>query len=595
MSQGTLDTYGNRPWRTSLVVSSALLFTVSFVYFYRFGNGLFFYQEKETLFIFSRDYLHGFLRKPGGLLEYAGNFLAQGYFSKAYGSIVVSFSLLLFFALGTGLNNHLTADPASTLPLGLLAPCLLLIAQTGENHYIHHTVGYLLTGLCFLAALKTENGKHNIFIPVLFPLFFYIAGSFALLFALVYIVYCLVYKNGIQKYLNPGILILTAIITFFIFKEFIFLLPADKLLLYPLNLVSINDLNISEIILSAYVVFFSLLAAITNKIKNKNSIPAYFPKAGLATVFSATLIILILKHDQIRPNDLKIEELYLEQNPDALISLQEKASSGTITGLYFYNLALTENDILCDRMFNASQDNGVRSLLPTMTPEYKMSLSYFYYSMGLINEAHHLAYESMVTEGYRSENLKMLIKTDLINGYFNIADRNINILKKTLHYRRWAERYQKMLYKPEVVSADPELGGKIKLLPRRDFFISPSVIENIDLMLMANPDNIKAFGYKMAWLLLEKDYRAVMYQVKRMKDMNYTRIPRHIEEAMMTYINSGEELPYLGDFKISDETRHNFSNFMNEMEQYKTGSLPGMEKAMKSKWGNTFWYYFEFK
>jgi hypothetical protein len=152
-----------------------------------------------------------------------------------------------------------------------------------------------------------------------------------------------------------------------------------------------------------------------------------------------------------------------------------------------------------------------------------------------------------------------------------------------------------MLYKPAVISYDPELGEKIKLLPERDFFIRPNAVENLDLMLLANRNNKKAFEYKMAWLLLNKDFKGVVYQVKRMKDMKYTRLPLHIEEAVLLFINYKYELPYLGDFKIRKETEEHFNQFLTDYQLCKKGNSTESEKLMKTSWGNTFWYYFEFK
>ena len=68
----------NRAKKLAVYLSLGLLFSISAVYFYWFENGIFFYQENESLFIFSYEYLQKFIVKPGGLLEYAGNFLKQG-------------------------------------------------------------------------------------------------------------------------------------------------------------------------------------------------------------------------------------------------------------------------------------------------------------------------------------------------------------------------------------------------------------------------------------------------------------------------------------------------------------------------------------
>ena len=123
-------------------------------------------------------------------------------------------------------------------------------------------------------------------------------------------------------------------------------------------------------------------------------------------------------------------------------------------------------------MFFGRQSYGSMSLTLTRDNEQSYRAMYFYYAVGLTGEAHHLAYELMVQHGYRPENIKMLIKTELINGNFKIAERYINVLKKTLHYKNWAEKYERMLFKPELVNSDPELGQKDQTASQKGFFYS---------------------------------------------------------------------------------------------------------------------------
>jgi hypothetical protein len=145
--------------------------------------------------------------------------------------------------------------------------------------------------------------------------------------------------------------------------------------------------------------------------------------------------------------------------------------------------------------------------------------------VGLINEAHHLTYESMVKNGYRPENIKMLIKTNLLNKKYRIAERYINVLSKTIHFKTLARHYNEMLNNPGLVDTDFDLGKKIDMLPKNDFFIRDFDDQNIVLFLMANPCNKTAFEYKIARLLFEKDIETMIYEVKYMKGMGYTRIP----------------------------------------------------------------------
>ena len=292
---------------------------------------------------------------------------------------------------------------------------------------------------------------------------------------------------------------------------------------------------------------------------------------------------------------MQLEKLVFKQEWDEVIRHHESSPSTSLVGQYYYNLALSEKGQLCDRLFFGQQDFGAKALSLPRNTEFINRSMYFYYSIGLIREAHHLAYESMVLYGHRPENIKMLIKTELINGNYKIARRYINILKKTLHYKKWASKYEKMLYNPEMIYSDAELGEKIRLLPKRDFFIGSDDVYNIDVMLMVNPDNKRAFEYKIARFLLEKDFKAVVYQVKKMKDMGYNYIPRYIEEAIVLFINLNLELPYLGGFTINTVTESHFRQFKTTFDLIKNGNKSYLEKEMKKAWGNTFWYYFQIK
>ncbi len=576
-------------------ICPSLLFLISFLYFFWFGNGVFFLQENKSLFIFSKEYLHDFLVKPGGMLEYAGNFVTMCYFNKLYASLVISIFLLLFYALFFRLNKLMSGDSQSSSLVALIPSCFLLLMQVREDHLIHHTIGYLFTVSFLLVGIISVRRKFKYLVPALFPLFFYITGSFALLFLILYFDYYFVSNREIQKYHLPVILILTALITFYAFEEILFLRTPDRLLRYPLNIIDINNITASKIFLIGYLVLFPFIVKMKWKLMTKEVFSVILLRISLIIVFCVTLFFLGTQYDPEKKNDLMIEKLFFEQNWSLLIAQAEKISSKNEITQYYYHLALTERGELCDRMFSVPHDYGIKSLVLPRKREFISRSFYFYYTIGLINEAHHLAYESMVLNGYCPENLKMLVKTDIINGNYKIAESNINILKKTLHYRRWAIQFEKMLYNPENVISDPEFCDKVILMPRKDFFIGPDDEENMDFTLMANPDNKKAFEYKMAFLLLEKKYRAVMYQVKRMKDMQYTTIPRHIEESMMIFINRKDELPYLGDYNISKETENRFNLFLNDLRLIKGGKRPDMERFMKNKWGNTFWYYFEFK
>jgi hypothetical protein len=283
---------------------------------------------------------------------------------------------------------------------------------------------------------------------------------------------------------------------------------------------------------------------------------------------------------------MHFEKLVYNQEWREVIRLHEKSPSKTLQGQYYYNLALSEEEQLCSRLFFGQQDFGYESLFIPISRENVGKKALLYYCIGLVGEASRLAYESMVINGYQPENLKLIIKLELINGNYEVAERYINKLKKTLFYRKWAEKYERMLFNRKLILADRELGRKIRFIPEKDFFVASSDIKNIDLALLMNPANIKAFEYKMAWLILKKDFREVVAQVKRMKNMGYKSIPRHIEETIVLFADYDYELPYLGGLGVNPETVIRFREFE---------TLKNQNSKVTKKQETTFWYYFQYK
>jgi hypothetical protein len=392
----------------------------------------------------------------------------------------------------------------------------------------------------------------------------------------------------------PAVLLLISFISFLVFRDFLFLQPVKNLTGYPVPFTSISMLPGLLVFLYGLLILFPLLAKSSGLIKMGKNYFHIVSAAVVLTVFLITVLSLIRLYNPDLVRIIQLEKMVIEQDWDGIIRQQENSPTVNVIGQYYYNLALSEKGILCDRMFYGRQDFGSKALsLPRNNENYNRAV-YFYYTIGLINEAHHIAYESMVAYGYRPENIKMLIKTELINGNYRVAEKYINDLKKTLHYRHWAEKYEKLLFNPGAVRTNPELGGKILLLPQTDFFIRPDDRENVNLLFLANPINLKAFEYKIAWMLLEKDYKSAVNEIRIMKILGYKTIPRHLEEAVVGYTNITKLVPDLGGLTVRPETEMNFREYGSVYNLY-SGKKELLEQKVREAGGKTLWYYLQFK
>jgi len=106
---------------------AALIMITVWVAYYFYFNYIFYYQEKLSLFIYSDEYLKQFISKPGGLIEYSGNFLTQGYFSSMYGAFILSVILALTGVVYFMIGKRISSQKPSGIAVSLLMAGLAII------------------------------------------------------------------------------------------------------------------------------------------------------------------------------------------------------------------------------------------------------------------------------------------------------------------------------------------------------------------------------------------------------------------------------------------------------------------------------------
>jgi len=575
-----------------ITISLILLFLLSFTYLLWFANGTFFFQENNSLFIYSSDYFEKFLAKPGGLIVYAGDFLIQGYFSPLYGSLINSILLIIICLVVKVIVKHLNYTGSFNIIWMIVPSMIMLIFQSHYDYYLIQTIGFLSATSWFLLSITRSNRYMKLILLILFPLFYFLTGTYALISAGMYLTYSIIYQTGRSRYIYPLILTVVLVLTIIIFYEAILLQPLKIILSYPLILYANSKMNSSLVALGILFILYPALLRIPGPAISERY-RGMVTTATFVCVFTPAICLLAVRHNTSIERIFRLEKMVYRQDWNQVISHFEKDPSDNIIEQFYYHLALSEKDLLCERMFSAPQGAGPMSLSLNGNRGQSFRIVYYYYAIGLINEAHHLAYELMVQHGYTPENIKMLIKTELISRNFRVAERYLTVLSKTLHYRSWAQKYRKMLDRPELVNSDPELGEKIRLMPVEDFFILPDDAKNLDQLLKSNPHNRNAFEYKVAKLLLEKDLVAVSEEVKNMKAMGYTSIPRHIDEAVVALKNFSKETADLGGLSSDPDTEERFEKYIGIINK-NGGNRSLIGKTLGKDEKNTFWYYLQF-
>ena len=598
MSKESRNKNEQRATSTQYLVNWYLLvvfFALAFAYFFFFGGYVLFFQEQQSLFLYTGSYIDDFLLKPGSLLDLMGKFLTQFYISKLAGSILLAAVLTLPGIIFLQISKRLVPGSGFSSLLILLPSCLLLIMQTHYYHFMMYNLGFLIAVLYFMLFVRAENKTMKYIILAFFPVLFYIVGAFSLIFIGLYIFYCLIYIKGTGKYYYPLALVALVLISVFLFSRMFLLQSVKQLFLYPLPFINDPTHKALFYIFTGYLALFPGICRLAGLTKIKKPGRAIFTIVPPAIVIFITVIMLLTGYNSQTSRVINLEKLVFEEKWNEAIEFHEKYPSENMIGQYFYNIALSESGQLCERLFHGRQDFGTASLFLPWSSEHINWGANSFYAIGIINEAQRWAYEEMVVYGQRPQNMKLLVKSSLISGKYSMAEKYTGILKNTLFYRKWAEGYEKLIGDSSAIRSHPELGKKVKMLPRSDFFIfleSPE--QNLPLLVDQNPENREAFEYLMSWLLFSKEVEMLVNNIRLMKNMGYTRIPNHIEEAIMIYYNSQGVFPDLGGLSVSSETRlkfdHYFTTFMAARQNPAT-----MQEKMRKQFSDTFWYYFHFK
>ncbi len=574
-------------------ILNIVIFLTSVCWFLFFSNYVLYFQETQNLFVYSWEYLGKYLGKTGGLTEYTGRFITQFYHSRIAGSLLVSAVIVLPGIILHRVSSLKSAKSSLSIVAEIIPSLFLFSLQSNYFYLTEFNTGILFVTLFILLIEYARLRNWETGILLIMTLMYYISGDYSFIVVL-YLAAGLFSGTPVKRALyNFTVALVLTALSFLVFWKLIMLQPVEQFLLSPLPVLSDNILFI---VLAAYLVLFPLVIKVSERVGRLNENRS-LTWSWIVLPFSVLLAAVISgrAYSSQTSRVVEIERLAFAGKWEKAVEYHEKKPSYNLIGQYFYNIALSETGQLCDRLFNGRQDFNAGSLVLPWSDDHLNRGAYFYYSLGLINEAHRWAYEEMVVYGYRPQNLQLLAKTSLINGDYTMARKYINILRKTLFYRKWASEMGKIADNPVLLSENAELSAKRALLPPNSFFIQFNEPQNnLPYILEGNPSNRQAIEYYLAGLLLTKKVEIAVNNIKNLKPSGYTRIPKHLEEAALVYYNSTRIVPDLGGLSVSPETQtrfeHYFAAYMAARNKPET-----IQEKLEKDFGKTFWYYFHFK
>ena len=567
-----------------------LFFLISYTFLAFFSVHLFYFQEKNILFVYSLDYFLENIHQPGGLLVYFARFLTQLYYHPAIGAFIVSTIIAGTVFFTTTIFKILSGRNLLFLPL--IIGLGMFYLQANYMLSLTYILGLMLQIALFwksIRFLKLLNG----WIPVAFiPLWYLASGGFSWLFSIMLLIYVIFTKDKGWLLKSVAIIIFN-FVTFYISAYYIFFQSLNTLLLFPFNNAEAGLNHIVFFTIAGIMALLPVLGRInTPKIKFFESKIGVGVQTGFLTIVA--IIICYVSYDQKTNEYYHSEKLFTEANYEAVVNYNLTHPSFNTLNIFLNNVALSETGKLNDLLFSFPQkgDGSTLFLKWEMFGEVLRRGAYFYFTTGMINEAQRWAFENMVMKGHTPEGLKMLIKTNLINGNYELAAKYIHLLSNTLYYKDIANNYEKLLFNEKAIDSNPELGNKKKLLIKSDFFtITDNPVVNLERALVSDSLNKQVINYNFAYLLVKKDLKGIVTLLPLLEKSGFSGIPIHIEEAILEYqiLNLGP-MPVFTRLKISSETTNRWANFLITLKQY-NNDLRLAEPALRKNFRNSFWYY----
>jgi len=309
--------------------------------------------------------------------------------------------------------------------------------------------------------------------------------------------------------------------------------------------------------------------------------------AGLAVagvLVAAFVVMQRVCYDDRKYEVMEYDYLVRQHNWDAIIAKAERKTPDLPMSVCATNLALAMKEQLTERAFDFYQ-RGSEGLLPKFERNYTTTLvtGEAYFQLGLINTAQRFAFEAMeAIPNYNKSArcVRRLAETNLINGHYAVARKYLAMLKKTMFYRKWAERTETLLENEQQLNAHPLYGKLRSMRPANDFLYSDRELDKIcGQLLMANNSNLLATQYLLMFPVLQGDVSRFMnyYQYVQQQMPGYA--PRVCQEMTTFAYASRRQQPPRGT--VPDAMLQQFNQFMQAYRN--SGSIEA--------WRHTAWYY----
>lgn len=601
--------------KTNIIVIAGI--SIGIFLFLRFAlDPRLIYHVQEPPFLCDFHFFSTFSRYPGGLVWYASALLTQFHLFPWAGAGIITLVLFVNYWFGTlflrnmGIDNH--REVLCALPV---------LFQFGAycSHLIPLSYALSLSITLLFSYLYTCRSIDNSYFRIGFFGFlavaaYYLTGTGALVFG----VLCGLYDALMRKkYVNTVVIVvITALLPVFAAK-YIFIISISSAYHDYIGLKT-NLLDAAQyprtppLIYGAYLFFPLLIIAryfillllrkwkpkkvpLTKKMFDKIHVCLTCKPLGAGLMVVAFLVTSWCCFDGKEKANYRIDYYARHRFWDAIVREITPANQTRYSLLSHMHLfrALYYRHLLLSELFIFPGALPGRSFLMTtgqMVKFFPIQMSDCYFEIGGLNQAKYWAHEALALKGKKPWLLQRLAYINLLQGNKRSAKKFIVLLDKTLFHRKWALTCRRFLESDSLFTGNEYLKRIKSYAPNSEYLCRDFYSELVHLF-EASSDNRIAFEFIVAENLLNNCVSPVVDNTGFFKRFGYTRLPRHIEEAVVFQrAMSNSTVTTSGGFHLRSDCFKRFERFNRILMQFPDNRKHALDIAA-SEYNRTYWYY----
>jgi hypothetical protein len=452
------------------------------------------YQEQNQLFLFTWDYLGQRLALPGGPADWLSEFLVQFFYSRTAGALIMALlAILLQRLVWRAAKTSSKRDERSLYVLSFIPSLLMLVYQGDVEVLLSYPVALILAvALCPAMSGARWNRLW------LIPLGWWLTGP-------VILVPILLSCIRSRRWEDLIILFYTGLVFFAGYRLLAAQYPARDAF-FGLNYYRlVESLPVLQIVIPAITLLTIWLCGLEIRL-SRPLVPGIVTFIALAL---GTFAGVRMTYDKDTHETLAYDWLIRHERYADVITRAEKYQPHNPVSACSVNFCLFMNGQLDARLTEFYQCGTEGLVLPSIRDNLSdITSGELLWMMGMPNLTlqYFFDVQESIQNGRKSGRfLSRIAECNIVNGWYDRAEKYLDILSQSLFYRKWALGRKAMIRDESQVAADP-VYAYIRSVRFQDDFVT--FYDGLDLMMAIlynqNKNNFMAAQYYTVWQRLKQ-------------------------------------------------------------------------------------------